>query len=190
MDCAGSVNASCCIFLCLISRTSFLGVQLLALLVPTLISYLLDENAISSAPQVSKGLHDFALQNLMRIGPQYPSAFKVVIGAAPELKTCLESAIRANQASSRAKAAARQAQPTVQAAPTIKLKTSFFWNQQQQQKDSGHCSRTSLWNYSCSSIYFFSASHLFGFDVQELLLCLECNCNLRCNVNIIMLFEC
>uniref|UniRef100_A0A8C4IR44 HEAT repeat-containing protein 5A n=1 Tax=Dicentrarchus labrax TaxID=13489 RepID=A0A8C4IR44_DICLA len=101
-------------------------VQLLALLVPTLVSYLLDENAISSAPQVSKGLHDFALQNLMRIGPLYPAAFKIVIGAAPELKIRLESAIRANQASSRAKAAARQAQPTVQAAPTIKLKTSFF----------------------------------------------------------------
>ncbi|XP_047459328.1 HEAT repeat-containing protein 5B isoform X2 [Mugil cephalus] len=101
-------------------------VQLLALLVPTLVSYLLDENAISSAPQVSKSLHDFALQNLMRIGPLYPAAFKVVIGAAPELKTRLESAIRANQASSKAKAAARQAQPTVQAAPTIKLKTSFF----------------------------------------------------------------
>uniref|UniRef100_A0AAQ5YK95 HEAT repeat-containing protein 5B n=1 Tax=Amphiprion ocellaris TaxID=80972 RepID=A0AAQ5YK95_AMPOC len=101
-------------------------VQLLALLVPTLVSYLLDENAISSAPQVSKGLHDFALQNLMRIGPLYPAAFKIVIGAAPELKTRLESAIRANQASSKAKAAARQAQPTVQAAPTIKLKTSFF----------------------------------------------------------------
>uniref|UniRef100_A0AAQ5X3I3 HEAT repeat-containing protein 5B n=1 Tax=Amphiprion ocellaris TaxID=80972 RepID=A0AAQ5X3I3_AMPOC len=84
-------------------------VQLLALLVPTLVSYLLDENAISSAPQVSKGLHDFALQNLMRIGPLYPAAFKIVIGAAPELKTRLESAIRANQASSKAKAAARQA---------------------------------------------------------------------------------
>ncbi|XP_041803255.1 HEAT repeat-containing protein 5B isoform X1 [Chelmon rostratus] len=101
-------------------------VQLLALLVPTLISYLLDENAISSAPQVSKSLHDFALQNLMRIGPLYPAAFKIVIGAAPELKIRLESAIRANQASSRAKDAARQAQPTVQAAPTIKLKKSFF----------------------------------------------------------------
>ncbi|TKS85362.1 HEAT repeat-containing protein 5B [Collichthys lucidus] len=101
-------------------------VQLLALLVPTLVSYLLDENAISSVPQVSKALHDFALQNLMRIGPLYPAAFKIVIGAAPELKIRLESAIRANQASSRAKAAARQAQPTVQAAPTIKLKTSFF----------------------------------------------------------------
>uniref|UniRef100_A0A3Q3EXH7 Uncharacterized protein n=1 Tax=Labrus bergylta TaxID=56723 RepID=A0A3Q3EXH7_9LABR len=73
-------------------------VQLLALLVPTLISYLLDENAISSAPHVSKGLHDFT-----------------VIGAAPELKIRLESAIRANQASTAA-----------QGAPTIKLKTSFF----------------------------------------------------------------
>ncbi|XP_060895386.1 HEAT repeat-containing protein 5B isoform X2 [Labrus mixtus] len=101
-------------------------VQLLALLVPTLVSYLLDENAISSAPHVSKGLHDFALQNLMRIGPLYPAAFKTVIGAAPELKIRLESAIRANQASSKAKAAARQAQPAAQAAPTIKLKTSFF----------------------------------------------------------------
>ena len=105
----------------------FLGVQLLALLVPTLISYLLDDNAISSAPQISRGLHEFALQNLMRIGPLYPAAFKIVIGAAPELKTRLESAILANQASNKAKALARLAQPAVPAAPTIKLKTSFFW---------------------------------------------------------------
>lgn len=99
---------------------------MLALLVPTLVSYLLDENAFSSADPASKGLHDFALQDLMRIGPLYPAAFKTVIGAAPELKTRLETAIRANQASSKAKEAARLAQPTVQAAPTIKLKTSFF----------------------------------------------------------------
>ncbi|MGH0141616.1 UNVERIFIED_CONTAM: hypothetical protein FKN15_045600 [Acipenser sinensis] len=101
-------------------------VQLLSLLVPTLISYLLDENAFTSAPTASMGLHEFALQDLMRIGPLYPSAFKTVIGAAPELKSWLETAIRASQASSKAKAAARLAQPTVQAAPTIKLKTSFF----------------------------------------------------------------
>ncbi|XP_077585849.1 HEAT repeat-containing protein 5B [Stigmatopora nigra] len=101
-------------------------VQLVSLLVPMLISYLLDENAIPSASKVSKSLHDFALQNLMRIGPLYPAAFKMVIGAAPDLKSRLESAIRANQASSRAKDAARQAQPSVQVAPTIKLKTSFF----------------------------------------------------------------
>ncbi|XP_051946148.1 HEAT repeat-containing protein 5B [Xyrauchen texanus] len=101
-------------------------VQLLALLVPTLISYLLDEPVMSSASTSSKGLHEFALQNLMHIGPLYPVAFKTVIGAAPELKTRLEAAIRSSQAHSKAKTTARPPQQTVQASPTIKLKTSFF----------------------------------------------------------------
>nr|XP_056708545.1 HEAT repeat-containing protein 5B isoform X2 [Euleptes europaea] len=100
-------------------------VQLLALLVPTLISYLLNENAFPSASAVSKELHEFALQDLTRIGPLYPHAFKTVMGAAPELKTRLETAVRASQAS-KAKAAARQPPPTVHSTPTIKLKTSFF----------------------------------------------------------------
>ena len=113
-----------CVCVCVSDMST--GVQLLALLVPTMISYLLDDSDFTSASQTSKGLHDFALQNLMRIGPLYPAAFKTVIGAAPELKTRLEAAIRSNQASSKAKAAARQAPPTAQAAPTIKLKTSFF----------------------------------------------------------------
>ncbi|KAM5293389.1 HEAT repeat-containing protein 5B [Ctenodactylus gundi] len=100
-------------------------VQLLALLVPTLISYLLDENSFASASSVSKDLHEFALQNLMHIGPLYPHAFKTVMGAAPELKVRLETAVRASQAS-KAKAAARQPAPATHSAPTIKLKTSFF----------------------------------------------------------------
>uniref|UniRef100_A0A8C8VM89 HEAT repeat-containing protein 5B n=1 Tax=Pelusios castaneus TaxID=367368 RepID=A0A8C8VM89_9SAUR len=100
-------------------------VQLLALLVPTLISYLLNENAFACASTVSKDLHEFALQNLMHIGPLYPHAFKTVMGAAPELKTHLETAVRASQAS-KAKAAARQPPPTIHSVPTIKLKTSFF----------------------------------------------------------------
>ncbi|KAF3826502.1 hypothetical protein GH733_009027 [Mirounga leonina] len=100
-------------------------VQLLALLVPTLISYLLDENSFASASTASKDLHEFALQNLMHIGPLYPHAFKTVMGAAPELKVRLETAVRASQAS-KAKAATRQPTPTVHSAPTIKLKTSFF----------------------------------------------------------------
>uniref|UniRef100_A0A8C3GVM7 HEAT repeat-containing protein 5B n=1 Tax=Corvus moneduloides TaxID=1196302 RepID=A0A8C3GVM7_CORMO len=100
-------------------------VQLLALLVPTLISYLLNEDAFASASTASKDLHEFALQNLMHIGPLYPHAFKTVMGAAPELKTRLETAVRASQAS-KAKAAARQPPPTVHSTPTIKLKTSFF----------------------------------------------------------------
>ncbi|KAM8946642.1 HEAT repeat-containing protein 5B isoform 2-T2 [Pelodytes ibericus] len=100
-------------------------VQLLALLVPTLISYLLDVNTYNSASPASKDLHEFALQDLMLIGPLYPHAFKTVIGAAPELKARLEAAIRESQAS-KAKAASRQPAPTIQSAPTIKLKTSFF----------------------------------------------------------------
>ncbi|XP_011823026.1 HEAT repeat-containing protein 5B isoform X1 [Papio anubis] len=100
-------------------------VQLLALLVPTLISYLLDENSFASATSASKDLHEFALQNLMHIGPLYPHAFKTVMGAAPELKVRLETAVRASQAS-KAKAAARQPAPAIHSAPTIKLKTSFF----------------------------------------------------------------
>ncbi|XP_004627775.1 HEAT repeat-containing protein 5B [Octodon degus] len=100
-------------------------VQLLALLVPTLISYLLDENSFASASSASKDLHEFALQNLMHIGPLYPHAFKAVMGAAPELKVRLETAVRASQAS-KAKAAARQPAPTIHSTPTIKLKTSFF----------------------------------------------------------------
>eukprot|EP00069_Balaena_mysticetus_P021207 bmy_13523T0 len=100
-------------------------VQLLALLVPTLISYLLDENSFASASTASKDLHEFALQNLMHIGPLYPHAFKTVMGAAPELKVRLETAVRASQAS-KAKAAARQPAPAVHSAPTIKLKTSFL----------------------------------------------------------------
>ncbi|XP_019061162.1 HEAT repeat-containing protein 5B isoform X2 [Fukomys damarensis] len=100
-------------------------VQLLALLVPTLISYLLDENSFGSASSASKDLHEFALQNLMHIGPLYPHAFKTVMGAAPELKVRLETAVRASQAS-KAKAAARQPAPTIHSTPTIKLKTSFF----------------------------------------------------------------
>ena len=61
---------------------------------PTLISYLLDENSFASANAISKDLHEFALQNLMHIGPLYPYAFKTVMGAAPELKARLETAVR------------------------------------------------------------------------------------------------
>lgn len=124
-------RTSCYWFFLFLSHLIFfflsrLGVQLLALLVPTLISYLLNENAFASASTASKDLHEFALQNLMHIGPLYPHAFKTVMGAAPELKTRLETAVRASQAS-KAKAAARQPPPTVHSTPTIKLKTSFFW---------------------------------------------------------------
>lgn len=52
------------------------GPQLLAVLLPLLISFLLDENALASAPAVSRSLHEAALQELMRLGPQYSAVFR------------------------------------------------------------------------------------------------------------------
>lgn len=52
------------------------GPPLVAVLLPLLISFLLDENALGSAPVVSRSLHEAALQDLMRLGPQYSAVFR------------------------------------------------------------------------------------------------------------------
>ena len=103
------------------------GVQLLALLVPIQISLLVPSNILPSTSKQSRALHEFALQRLMKIGPLYPLAFKTVMGAAPELKTKLEGAVKASQMSAnRAKEASRIAnKPVAPVAPQIKLKTNF-----------------------------------------------------------------
>lgn len=51
---------------------SHLGFQLLALLVPILISYLLDGNSMIATNKHSLALHDISLKWLMKIGPMYP----------------------------------------------------------------------------------------------------------------------
>ncbi|XP_077993059.1 HEAT repeat-containing protein 5B-like [Glandiceps talaboti] len=104
-------------------------VQMVALLVPILISLLLDSNTLPAASKLGRSLHDFALQRLMKIGPQYPAAFKTIMGSAPNLKTKLEAAVRANQSMAKktASMAAAQKPKTVQPAqPSIKLKTNFL----------------------------------------------------------------
>lgn len=45
---------------------------MLALLVPVLISYLLEGQALRSASKHSITLHEVSLQWLMKIGPKYP----------------------------------------------------------------------------------------------------------------------
>ena len=54
----------------------FPGPQLMAVFLPILISFLLDENALSSAPSASRALHESALKDLMRLGPQSPAVFR------------------------------------------------------------------------------------------------------------------
>uniref|UniRef100_A0A7N6C451 HEAT repeat-containing protein 5A n=1 Tax=Anabas testudineus TaxID=64144 RepID=A0A7N6C451_ANATE len=104
------------------------GPQLMAVFLPLLISFLLDENALSSAPTASRSLHEAALKDLMRLGPQHSVVFRSLVASSPHLKCRLEAAIRGNQESLNAKASS--ANPSTRSAakssPSITLKTNFL----------------------------------------------------------------
>ncbi|XP_034418992.1 HEAT repeat-containing protein 5A isoform X2 [Cyclopterus lumpus] len=96
--------------------------QLVAVLLPLLISFLLDENALGSAPAASRSLHQAALRDLMRLGPQHSAVFRSLVSSAPPLKSRLEAAVRGNQESLTAKARSSPAKSS----PSITLKTHFL----------------------------------------------------------------
>ncbi|XP_067152804.1 HEAT repeat-containing protein 5A isoform X6 [Apteryx mantelli] len=98
--------------------------HLVACLLPILISFLLDENALVSATNSAKYLHEFALQNLMQIGPQYSSVFKKLIASSPAMKARLESAVKGNQESIKVKTAKHAKNPGKSS--SIQLKTNFL----------------------------------------------------------------
>ncbi|XP_069772821.1 HEAT repeat-containing protein 5A isoform X2 [Narcine bancroftii] len=100
-------------------------IYLIALLLPILISFLLDENALVSGPNPAKSLNEFALQNLMRIGSQYPAVFQKLMGTSPAMKARLEGAVKGNQESMKAKKAAGQSKCSGKNPPSIQLKTDF-----------------------------------------------------------------
>lgn len=99
--------------------------QLVACLLPVLISFLLDENALGSATSVMRSLHDFALQNLMQIGPRYSSVFRNVMASSPALKARLEAAVKGNQESVRVEAPSKHAK-NLGRNSSIQLKTNFL----------------------------------------------------------------
>lgn len=105
------------------------GIQLLTLLVPILIGFLLDAHTLKTSSKYTCQLHEHALQWLMRIGPKYPVEFKALMGQSTELRTKLETAVRQNQQStndklkSESNTAARN--QLNQPKPTIELKTNF-----------------------------------------------------------------
>ncbi|KAG1971597.1 HEAT repeat-containing protein 5A isoform X2 [Pimephales promelas] len=98
--------------------------QLVAVLLPILISLLLDENALASAPAASRSLHESALRDLMRIGPQNSAVFKALMASAPHMKARLEAAVKGNQESVNTKAQV----PRVisKNTPSIQLKINFL----------------------------------------------------------------
>lgn len=99
---------------------------MLTLLVPILINYLLEGQALRSANKYSLTLHDTSLQWLMKIGPKYPQEFKKLMSQASNLKTRLENAIRANQQTHRrSKLESNTNKQISNQIPSIKLKTDF-----------------------------------------------------------------
>ncbi|XP_044087072.1 HEAT repeat-containing protein 5A isoform X5 [Neovison vison] len=100
--------------------------QLVACLLPILISFLLDDKALGSATAVMKNLHDFALQNLMQIGPQYSSVFKNVMASSPALKARLEAAIKGNQENVKVKISTSKHTKNPGKNASIQLKTNFL----------------------------------------------------------------
>ncbi|XP_047677260.1 HEAT repeat-containing protein 5A isoform X1 [Tachysurus fulvidraco] len=99
--------------------------KLVAVQLPILVSFLLDENTLATAPEASCSLHESALQDLMRLGPQHPGVFKAFMASAPEMKARLEAAIKGNQELVNAKATSAQL-PDKRQVPSIKLKTNFL----------------------------------------------------------------
>ncbi|XP_026637751.1 HEAT repeat-containing protein 5A isoform X3 [Microtus ochrogaster] len=99
--------------------------QLVACLLPVLISFLLDENALGSASSVRRSLHDFALQNLMQIGPRHSSVFRNVMASSPALKARLEAAVKGNQESVRVELPSKHAK-SLGRNSSIQLKTHFL----------------------------------------------------------------
>uniref|UniRef100_A0A803T780 HEAT repeat-containing protein 5A n=1 Tax=Anolis carolinensis TaxID=28377 RepID=A0A803T780_ANOCA len=104
---------------------TFTGSQLVACFLPILISFLLDENALGSATNSARSLHEFALQYLMQIGPQYSSVFKKLMAASPPMKARLESAVKGNQESIKDKTSPRHSKNPGKSA-SIQLKTNFL----------------------------------------------------------------
>ncbi|KAF3700710.1 HEAT repeat-containing protein 5A [Channa argus] len=102
--------------------------QLVAIFLPLLISFLLDENTLGSAPAVSRSLHEAALKDLMRLGPQHSAVFRSLIASSPHLKSRLEAAIKGNQESLNTKASSNNpnARSTAKSSPSITLKTNFL----------------------------------------------------------------
>ncbi|CAH0731953.1 unnamed protein product, partial [Brenthis ino] len=102
-------------------------IQMLWILVPIVISYLREASELTRAPPHVRTLHEFALNWLMKIGPKYPQEFKTMMQQSSELRTKLENAVKASQASR----ALRRAPPTRPSfetrtpKPTIQLKTDF-----------------------------------------------------------------
>ncbi|XP_053690583.1 HEAT repeat-containing protein 5B isoform X2 [Sabethes cyaneus] len=106
--------------------------QMLTILLPILINYLLEPDQLRNKAKQCVQLHEQAIQWLMKIGPKYPAEFKTFMAQNAELRIKLEAAIKRNQMNAiqaknktEAANAVARASATQQQKPTIQLKTDF-----------------------------------------------------------------
>lgn len=103
----------------------FVGLTLLSLLLPVLVSFLVDKNKYAT----TQAIHDDCLKRLVKIGPMYPEQFKTIMTSNADLKLKLGLAIKHSQtvASSQKKTemAANRQKLNQPAKPSIALKTNF-----------------------------------------------------------------
>lgn len=108
----------------------FAELLIIGLYIPTLVNLLIDPESSQNSSPERLSVHGCALQQLMKIGPQYPQEFRTVVSRNLRLKNRLETCIRAaNMASDlqREQSPEMASHNTAKASssPTIKLKTDF-----------------------------------------------------------------
>lgn len=107
----------------------FVGLTLLSLLLPVLVSFLVDENKYASVSKTTQAIHDDCLNRLVKIGPMYPEQFKTIMTSNADLKLKLGLAIKHSQTvasfQKKTEMAANRQKLNQPAKPTIALKTNF-----------------------------------------------------------------
>lgn len=110
-------------------------IHMLSLAMPIFVKLLIDPEELESASTWTRAVHDHVLQRLMVIGPQYRQEFRTIMGVVPQLRSKLETSIRAHQDASHRNAGTNMSSQsrnnpsssTISGThtPSIKLKTDF-----------------------------------------------------------------
>ncbi|XP_050534619.1 HEAT repeat-containing protein 5B isoform X3 [Daktulosphaira vitifoliae] len=104
-------------------------IQMLTLLVPVLINYLVDSECLkyNSSTKNQFKLHEFSIQCLLKIGPLYPQEFKLIISQNNKLRIKLENSIKSNKTMQQHYNSNSQTSQNLNKSmqPSIKLKMDF-----------------------------------------------------------------
>ncbi|XP_076321914.1 HEAT repeat-containing protein 5B isoform X4 [Tachypleus tridentatus] len=104
-------------------------IHVLSLYIPLVVNLLIEPTLQQGASHNRKKLHDHALQQLIKVGPQYPQDFRSIMTQAPQLRGRLENAIRKGSlihVGSREPSTIPSSQKVNSSqAPAIKLKMDF-----------------------------------------------------------------